>query len=131
MVKIDPKAYKTDAAGIAVINDGKELWVDNGESHNIVVGSTGSGKTQIVVFPMVYSLAKHGESMIITDPKGEIYETTGKMLKERGYNIVLLNFRNPQNGNSWNPMALPYKLYKEGNIDKGIELLDDLAANIL
>ena len=131
LVKIDPKAYRTDAAGIAVINDGKELWVDNGEAHNIVVGSTGSGKTQGVVFPMAYSLAKHGESMIITDPKGEIYETTAKMLKERGYNIVILNFRSPQNGNCWNPMALPYKLYKEGNIDKAIELLDDLAANIL
>ena len=131
LVKIDPKAYRANAAGIAVINDGKELWVDNGESHNIVVGSTGSGKTQIVVFPMVYSLAKHGESMIITDPKGEIYETTGKMLQERGYNIVLLNFRSPANGNSWNPMALPYKLYKEGNVDKAIELLDDLALNIL
>ncbi len=131
LVKIDPKAYRSNAAGIAVINDGKELWVDNGEAHSIVVGSTGSGKTQIVVFPMVYSLAKHGESMIITDPKGEIYETTGEMLRERGYNIVLLNFRSPANGNSWNPMALPYKLYKEGNTDKAIELLDDLALNIL
>ena len=131
LVRVDPKAYKADAAGLAVINDGESMWVDNGESHNIIVGSTGSGKTQIVVFPMVYSLAKHGESMIITDPKGEIYENTANMLKERGYNIVLLNFRSPQNGNAWNPMALPYKLYKEGNTDKAIELLDDLALNIL
>ncbi len=129
--KVDPKAYRADAAGLVVINDGKEMWVDDGEAHNIIVGSTGSGKTQIVVFPMVHSLAKKGESMIITDPKGEIYEQTAKMLKQRGYNIVLLNFRNPQNGNSWNPMALPYKLYKEGNTDKAIELLDDLALNIL
>lgn len=129
--QVDPKAYTADAAGIVVINDGKKLWVDDGEAHNVVIGATGSGKTQIVVFPMVHSLAKKGESMIITDPKGEIYEQTGEMLKERGYNIILLNFRNPQNGNSWNPMALPYKLYKEGNIDKAIELLDDLALNIL
>ena len=129
--RVDPKAYTADAAGITVINDGKYLWVDDGEAHNIVVGSTGSGKTQIVVFPMVHSLAKKGESMIITDPKGEIYEQTANMLKERGYNIVLLNFRNPQNGNAWNPMGLPYKLYQEGNIDKSIELLDDLALNIL
>ena len=128
---VDPKAYNADAAGIVVINDGKQLWVDDGESHNIVIGATGSGKTQAVVFPMVHSLAKKGESMIITDPKGEIYEQTGNMLKERGYNIVLLNFRSPQNGNAWNPMALPYQLYKEGNTDKAIELLDDLALNIL
>ena len=113
------------------MNNGKELWVDNGEAHNIIIGATGSGKTQAVVFPLVQSLAKHGESMIITDPKGEIYEQTGTMLKERGYNIVLLNFRSPQNGNGWNPMALPYNLYKEGNTDKAIELLEDLALNIL
>ena len=128
--KIDPKAYTADAAGLVVINNGKELWVDNGEAHNIVIGATGSGKTQAVVFPLVQSLAKKGESMIITDPKGEIYEQTATMLRERGYNIVLLNFRNPQNGNGWNPMSLPYKLYKEGNTDKAIELLEDLALNI-
>jgi len=129
--EIDPKAYKSDAAGLAVINNGKKMWVDNGEMHNLIMGATGSGKTQIVVFPLVYSLAKHDESMIITDPKGEIYEATANMLRERGYNIVILNFRNPQNGNAWNPMTLPYKLYSEGNTDKAIELLDDLALNIL
>ena len=128
---VDPQAQTADAAGIPVINDGKTLWVDNGEAHNIVIGATGSGKTQAIVFPMVHSLAKNSESMIITDPKGEIYEKTGEMLRERGYNIVLLNFRNPQNGNGWNPMALPYSLYKSGNTDKAIELLEDLALNIL
>ena len=129
--QVDPKAYHSNAAGIVVINDGKEMWVDDGEAHNIVIGATGSGKTQAVVFPMVHCLAKKGESMIITDPKGEIYEDTANMLKHRGYNIVVINFRNPQNGNCWNPMGLPYKLYKEGNTDKAIELLDDLALNIL
>ena len=129
--KVDPKAYTADAAGLVVMNDGKELWVDNGEAHNIIIGATGSGKTQAVVFPLVQSLAKHSESMIITDPKGEIYEQTSNMLRERGYNIVILNFRSPQNGNAWNPMALPYKLYQEGNTDKAIELLEDLALNIL
>ena len=128
---VDPKAYTADAAGLAIMNNGKKMWVDNGEMHNLIMGATGSGKTQIVVFPLVYSLAKHDESMIITDPKGEIYESTANMLRERGYNIVLLNFRNPQNGNAWNPMTLPYKLYSEGNTDKAIELLDDLALNIL
>ncbi len=128
---VDPKAETADAAGLVVINNGKKIWVDNGEAHNIIIGATGSGKTQAVVFPMVHSLSKRGESMIITDPKGEIYEQTGVMLREKGYNIVLLNFRSPQNGNGWNPMALPYQLYKEGNMDKSIELLDDLALNIL
>ena len=80
---------------------------------------------------MVRILAKKGESMIITDPKGEIYENNAEMLREKGYNIVLLNFRDPQKGSAWNPLGLPYQLYKSGNKDKANELLDDLAMNIL
>lgn len=129
--KVDPKLEKSDVAGIPLINNGKEIWVDAGEWHNLVIGSTASGKTESIVQPMVKTLAKAGESMIITDPKGEIYERNANELKEKGYNIVLLNFRNPQNGNCWNPLTLPYSLYKAGNIDKATELLDDLAKNIL
>ncbi len=128
---VHPYQKVTDAAGIPLINDGKEIWVDDGEYHNLIIGSTGSGKTQIMVHPLVKLLAKKGESMIVTDPKGEIYEENAALLRERGYNIVLLNFRDPQRGNAWNPLDLPYKLYKEGNQDKANELLDDLALNIL
>lgn len=129
MIKPTDKTAKY--AGIPLINNGKEMWVDNGEYHNLIIGSTGSGKTEMMVQPMVKALAKKGESMIITDPKGEIYERNAVELKRKGYNIVLLNFREPQKGNSWNPLGLPYSLYKEGNQDKANELLDDLAMNIL
>ena len=131
IVAVDPLAPKTEAAGIPIIMTPKQVWVDNGGYHNLVIGSTGAGKTQTTVLPMVNLLAKHDESMIITDPKGEIYEDTSNYLRSLGYNIVLLNFRDPQQGNSWNPMYLPYSLYKDHKIDKSIELLEDLAANIL
>ena len=131
VVRVDPLSNNLDAAGIPLINNGKEIWVDNGEYHNLVIGSTGSGKTQTIVKPMVNLLAKKGESMIITDPKGEIYKYSASYLKERGYNIIVLNFREPQRGNSWNPLTLPYKYYTSGNQDKAIELLNDVALNIL
>ena len=122
---------KTDAAGIPLYSKKGKMWVDNGEDHYLVMGATGSGKTVIVAKPMIKLLAKHNESMILTDPKGELYEETAELLKAEGYNIITLNFRDPQHGNAWNPMSLPYQLYKEGNTDKAIELLDDLALNIL
>ncbi len=128
---VKTKATNSQYGGIPIINNGETLWVDNGESHSLIIGSTGSGKTQSIVLPQVESLAKHGESMIVTDPKGEIYEKTANMLRNRGYNVILLNFRDPQKGNSWNPLSLPYQLYCEGNKDKANELLDDLAMNIL
>ncbi len=129
--RIIPTEKELSAAGIPLINNGKEIWVDNGSYHNLVIGSTGSGKTENLVFPMVNILAKKGESMIITDPKGEIYRKTAQNLKSRGYKIIVLNFREPNKGNSWNPLALPYQYYKEGNNDKSTELLDDVALNIL
>ena len=122
---------KTEAAGIPLYSKKGKMWVDNGEDHYLVMGATGSGKTVIVAKPMIKLLAKHNESMILTDPKGELYEETAELLKAEGYNIITLNFRDPQHGNAWNPMSLPYQLYKEGNTDKAIELLDDLALNIL
>ncbi len=131
IVKINPRDEVLTAAGIPLINNGKEIWVDNGSYHNLVIGSTGSGKTQTIVKPMVNILAKKGESMIITDPKGEIYKYAADALKKQGYKIVVLNFREPNHGNAWNPLTLPYKYFKAGNTDKSTELLDDVALNIL
>lgn len=131
LTEVDPKADTLEKGGIPLYNNGKHLWVDSGEYHNLIIGSTGSGKTQMMVQPMVSVLAKAGESMIITDPKGEIYEKNGEMLREKGYKIVVLNFRNPLKGNSWNPFALPYDLYKNGNTDKAVEILEDLGLNVI
>ena len=131
VVKVPISEKDSKAAGAVLINDGKNMWVDDSENHTLVIGATGSGKTKSVVDPLVYSLAKAKESMIITDPKGEIYKEHSNMLRNRGYDIIVLNFREPQHGNCWNPLTLPYQLYKAGNTDKATELIDDVALNIL
>lgn len=129
--KIDPSSSEIPYAGVPLINNKKGVWVDNGEYHSLIIGATGSGKTEMVVQPLVSVLARKGESMIITDPKGEIYERNGELLKEKGYNIVVLNFRSPQQGNAWNPLDVPYYYYTNGNQDKAVELLEDLGTNIV
>ncbi len=129
--KVGVKDETAEHGGIVLINDGKNMWVDNSEYHTLVIGVTGSGKTSAVVDPLTYSLVKSGESMIFTDPKGEIYRDHAELLKARGYKIIVLNFRDPKMGNAWNPLTLPYQLYKEGNVDKAIELIDDIASNIV
>ena len=128
---VNPTDKDSKYAGIPLVNDGKQLWVDNGEYHNLVIGATGSGKSQTIVEPMVELLIKKGESMIITDPKGELYRASSDYMRERGYNVIVLNFRDPQAGNAWNPLTLPYQYYRDGNHDKATELLDDVALNIL
>ena len=130
--KVHLKDDSYDAGGIPVINDGKDAWVDDsGEPHALIMGASGSGKTQAFMFPLIKILGRHGESMIVTDPKGELYEACGELLKEKGYKIILINFRDPKEGAAWNPFSYPFRIYKEGNVDKANELLQDLASNIL
>ena len=118
-------------AGVPIILKKTEAWVDNGEYHTLIIGGTGGGKTECIIKPLTKILAKAGESMIITDPKAEIYEETAGLLKAKGYKIIVINFRDTLKGNCWNPLTLPYKFFKEGRQDKTNELLSDLAINIL
>ncbi len=129
---VELTAKESTVAGFPLVYDKKKnlVYVDNGEAHSLVIGATGSGKTQMVINPLVNILSKKGESMVITDPKGEIYEKNGEMLRDLGYDVIVVNFRDPQNGSCWNPYTLPYKYYKEGNQDKANELLNDMAINI-
>ena len=129
---VELTAKEAAYAGFPLVYDKKKnlVYVDNGESHSLVVGATGSGKTTMIINPLVNLLAKKGESMVISDPKGEIFEKNGEMLKDLGYNVIVVNFRDPKNGSCWNPYTLPYKYYKEGNKDKANELLNDMAINI-
>lgn len=118
-------------AGIPIILNEDKAWVDDGENHSLIIGASGSGKTATVLDPLVKILGKAGESMIVTDPKGEIYEHNANLLREKGYNVIIVNFRDPENGSAWNPLTLPYRYWKQGKEDKAMELLEDLATNIL
>ncbi len=129
---VQMSAKEATAAGFPLVYDIKKdlVYVDNGESHSLVIGATGSGKTSRVINQQVNLLSKKGESMVISDPKGEIYAMHGEMLRDKGYEVIVVNFRDPQNGSCWNPYTLPYKYYKSGNQDKANELLNDMAINI-
>ena len=129
--RIHLKDENYESAGVPIIINDKEAYVDDGENHSLIIGASGSGKTWTIIDPLVKILGKAGESMLITDPKGEIYEHNANLLRERGYNVVLVNFRDPDQGAAWNPLSLPYRYWKEGKEDKAMELLEDLAMNIL
>ena len=84
------------------------------ESHVGVIAATRLGKTSSYVIPTVISFANqlNKKSMIITDPKGEIYRLTAKTLKKLGYKIILLNFRDYMHSECWNALTPIYRKYK-------------------
>lgn len=111
--------------------ENRTVYVDQTDSHSMVFGSTGSKKTRTVVMPTVKIMGAAGESMIINDPKGELFYRLSGELRQQGYNILTLNFRDPARSNAWNPLAIPYQWYLENDIDKAAELVNDMAINIL
>lgn len=106
------------------------IYYDWSDSHALVFGSTGSKKSRLIVMPTVHMLAAAGESMIISDPKAEIYQRTSEYLSRNGYEIYVINLRTPKLGNAWNPLYIPYCFYKAGEIDKACELVNDIAYNL-
>ena len=71
-----------------------------GNINVLVVGGSGSGKSASYVKPKNCL-----GSYIFTDPKGELYDDTAGYLKERGYEIKLLNLVNPESSDCYNPLA--------------------------
>lgn len=115
------------AGGMVVAIDNNNYYVDTSSNHNLIIGSTGSGKTQSVIFPLIFNLADSGESMIINDVKGELFKTTYDYLKKKDYNIKVINLRDSKNSDFWNPLTLAYQYYKENNFEKEIETVNDLS----
>ena len=86
---------------------GKDMLVGfNSPCHSIVIGSTGSGKTTTFVSPMIQLLGatKAGSSMVITDPKGELFMLHSKYLQSRGYDVKVIDLRDTYSSYRWNPL---------------------------
>ena len=116
---------------VSFSNDLKTIYFDRETPHYVYLGSTGSGKSVTAVIPTCSFIAhaKKKRSVFITDPKGEIYNTTSKMFKNNGYKIITIDFRQPELSTKINilePIIKEYEKYieydKEYNLTKNIEI---------
>lgn len=73
--------------------------------HAAVFGATGAGKSFSFVRPNIIAAAEGGESLVVTDPKGELCTDMAKWLQERGYLVRVLNLADPTHSHRWNPVA--------------------------
>ena len=110
---IDLTADNFHAGGIPYISDGRHAWVDTKDSHSLIFGSTGSKKTRLFIMPLINILEKAGESVIVTDPKGELFSLHSKFLKDRGYDVKVLDLRDAYHSYRWNPLEPLWDAYQE------------------
>ena len=66
-------ANGTFRGGPVLFRKNDRCYTDPSDSHDLIVGDTGSQKTLKFVLPLIYSCAMAGESMVIVDPKGNWY----------------------------------------------------------
>lgn len=109
----DGRHYKYDALGRMAVEkmpDGtvkpvREKFKSNTNKHIMVVGSSGCGKSYCFARPSILQAIKRKESIIITDPKGELYSDTARYAEERGYTVKILNLSYLQGSDSWDCLA--------------------------
>ncbi len=100
----------------------------NSKRNLIVEGNPSSGKTTNIIFPIVEELISRNENLFILDNKEEYINRFYKKLKENNYNIVIINLRNMEKSEGWNPLWYPYQLYKNGNLNQTIDYLQQLGS---
>ncbi|MCD8285814.1 MAG: type IV secretory system conjugative DNA transfer family protein [Clostridia bacterium] len=96
-----------DGIVIGAERKGREVEVtESTQLHALIVGTTGSGKTTGFVHQniAILSMAKSKPSMLVSDPKGELYAQHALSLKKRGYKVLALDLRKPYSSARWNPM---------------------------
>lgn len=79
-----------------------EYKITNDIGHSLLIGSTSSGKTSLIINSQIQTFAKSRiqPTMIITDPKGELYNLHSTNLKTQGYQVAKLDLRS-ENSDFW------------------------------
>lgn len=93
----------------------ENVYFDNKSPHYLLIGSTGSGKSVTVVIPecLMFATSKEKHSVVVTDPKGEIFKSTSKVFADNGYDVVTIDFRNPSKSKRINIMQPIIDEWKE------------------
>lgn len=107
--------------------DGKviSLPADTYLNRNVAIyGGPGSGKSRCYARAQIIQCVKRGESICVTDPKGELYADTYIYLRDHGYDVKMFNTKEPSYSDAWNCL---------GEIGKGneMELMAQMFADII
>ncbi len=93
--------------------------------HTLCVGTTSSGKTSRFVVPSLQLMCMTASkpSFVITDPKGELYDKCYHKFESEGYDVKVLNLREPFASVQWNPLLYAFDMYTRGfNLDKEVKV---------
>ena len=83
--------------------------VDTGDVHALMIGAAGVGKTAFWLYPCIEYACASGMSWLSTDTKGDVMRNYGNIAKQYGYNVSVIDLRNPTRSNGNNLLHLVNK----------------------
>ena len=120
-----------DGIPLCIRRDGEgELEVSfTPDTHLLAIGATRSGKTTGYVIPTLNVLLnkKNKPSMVISDPKQELYRANAQKFIRQGYRVLLLDFTDYVHSDCWNPLTKYYRAYQNYlKVEQQVELVETL-----
>lgn len=109
----------------------RRAYVQTEDTHTLVIGATRCGKSRCNVLPTICIQALAGESMIVVDPKAELWGYTKDFLESRGYEVIALDFKNPQKSARYNFLQPVVDAVLLGNLPLAVQRARDVSAMLV
>ena len=96
-------------------NDGELKVSFANNTHALIVGATRSGKTTGFAMPFlgIMPIKKNKPSIVVSDPKRELYHSTAKRFTDNGYRVIVVDFLDYLHSACWNPLTSIYRTYQK------------------
>lgn len=117
--------------GVKEEGDNERIYYVGEDSHFLCIGATRSGKTRNLVVQSICTLGLAGESIVVSDPKAELYHYTAEFLKKLGYRVLVLDFKNPAKSMRYNLLQPIIDAVNSSDTDRAEMLAWDLTNNLV
>ena len=129
----DSFALKRGGIVIGMKREGakERIYYVGEDSHLLCIGATRSGKSRCLVVESICTLGLAGESVMCSDPKGELYHYTAAFLAKLGYEVLCLDFKTPAKSQRYNLLQPIIDAVNDGDNDRAEMLAWDLTNNLV
>ena len=112
-------------------NGKEQIYYVSEDVHTLCIGATRSGKSRTIVVQSICTLGLAGESMVISDPKGELHNYTAGFLTKIGYDVKVLDFKSPEKSSRYNLLQPVIDAVNRDDTDKAEMLAWDLTNTLV
>ena len=110
---------------------GEKIYYIGSDTHCMIVGATRSGKTRCLVLQTIGLLGLAGESIVVTDVKGELSDYTRLFLEELGYEVRVVDYDEPVYSDLWNYLQIIINYVDANDLPAAIDATWDLTSQLV